>query len=326
MNSQLNSETSKVDFSKPIIFISYSRLDTPIVKQIYMTLNLAGYKPWMDIEDILPGQDWQKQIISAINNSTLFLACLSKNAINNRGMLQVELKEALRVWQSKLTDDIYLIPIRLEDCKVPGELSKFQWLDYYEKNGTSSLFSAIRHQMERLGFYQSIKLRSYPTDMSQELALKSVKDRDFYDRDKNWQGRGIMHQYETIKSEGDELVIDHATSLVWQRAGSLNQLLFSEAEEYIVKLNQKKSSAPVWRLPTLEEALSLMEPKQTQNGLHISSLFDNTQYSIWTSDGSPSLKWMVHYLSGFYAAAPIRQHPYQEYVRAVSTCSKEDYA
>ena len=39
-----------------------------------------------------------------------------------------------------------------------------------------------------------------------------------------------------------------------------------------------------WRLPTLKEAMSLMEPAGNQNGLHISSIFDPVQDEIWTHD------------------------------------------
>ncbi len=323
MKIESDDSSSLVSSHNPHVFISYSRFDAPLVKHMYQTLKLSGYKPWMDIEDILPGQDWYKQITSAINESSIFLACLSKNSINKRGMLQVELKEAFRVWQGKLTDDIYLIPVRLEECKVPEELSKFQWLDLYDNNGFPKLFSAIRHQMERLGLYQSLALRSHPTNLSSDQASKIAKERDFYDRDRNWNGQGIMHQYERFQFGEDELIIDYATSLVWQQDGSFDELLFSEVEDYIAKINQKEPRTIVWRLPTLEEALSLMELKQSENGLHISALFNKEQSHIWTSDGSSEIKWSIQYLSGFYGMNPIKQHPYRKYVRAVATYNKE---
>jgi hypothetical protein len=39
-----------------------------------------------------------------------------------------------------------------------------------------------------------------------------------------------------------------------------------------------------WRLPALEEAMSLMEPKKHGELLYIDPLFDKTQGWIWTSD------------------------------------------
>jgi len=76
----------------------------------------------MDIEDILPGEDWEKRIVKTIQEVPFFLACVSTNSVDHRGMVQEEIKEALQVWRRKLDDDIYLIPARLDDCRVPDAL------------------------------------------------------------------------------------------------------------------------------------------------------------------------------------------------------------
>ena len=43
-------------------------------------------------KDILPGELWVNSIQTAIQNSDFFLACLSKNSVDKRGMLQKEIK------------------------------------------------------------------------------------------------------------------------------------------------------------------------------------------------------------------------------------------
>lgn len=54
-----------------------------------------------------------------------------------------------------------------------------------------------------------------------------------------------------------------------------------------------------WRLPTLEEAMSLMEPKKNESNLHIASIFDRKQYWIWSADrNSVSLAWDIDYYEG----------------------------
>lgn len=113
--------------NSPRIFLSYTRKDGANVKALYQRLKSAGYHPWMDIEDILAGQDWEQVLIQAINDATFFLACLSTNSIDHRGVVQEEIKQALQVWRRKLDDDIYFIPIRLDDCQVPEALAKFNW-------------------------------------------------------------------------------------------------------------------------------------------------------------------------------------------------------
>lgn len=40
------------------IFLCYAHMDSPRIENYYRQLIAAGYKPWMDSKDILPGQDW----------------------------------------------------------------------------------------------------------------------------------------------------------------------------------------------------------------------------------------------------------------------------
>jgi hypothetical protein len=130
------------------IFISYAREDEEKVEDLYQKLSDAGFKPWMDKKDILPGEKWKPCIQRAIRRSDFFLACLSANSVSKRGYLQKEIKDALDIWQEKLDSDIYLIPVRLEDCEVPESLRDFQWVNLFEKDGWPQLVRAIQIGME----------------------------------------------------------------------------------------------------------------------------------------------------------------------------------
>jgi hypothetical protein len=131
------------------IFLSYAREDEDKVKELYQRLSDAGFKPWMDKKDILPGEIWKSRIPQAIRESDFFLACLSRNSVNKRGWIQREIKDALDIWQEKLDSDIYLIPARLEDCEVPERLGDFQWVDLFEEEGWTRLVKAIQEGLKR---------------------------------------------------------------------------------------------------------------------------------------------------------------------------------
>jgi hypothetical protein len=131
------------------VFLGYAREDEEKVEQLYQKLADAGFKPWMAKKDILPGEEWELAIQKAIQRSDFFLACLSANSVNKRGYLQKEIKDALDIWQKMLEDDIYLIPVRLEDCKVPESLRKFHWVDLFEEDGWTRLVEAIQVGIER---------------------------------------------------------------------------------------------------------------------------------------------------------------------------------
>ena len=131
------------------IFLSYAREDEEKVEELYQKLSDAGFKPWMDKKDILPGEQWKSRIPQAIRRSDFFLVCLSANSVSKRGWVQREMKQALDLWQEKLEDDIYLIPVRLEDCEAPEGLREFQWVNLFEEGGWEQLVRAIRVGMER---------------------------------------------------------------------------------------------------------------------------------------------------------------------------------
>jgi hypothetical protein len=133
------------------IFLSYAREDEEKAEKLHQKLSSAGFKPWMDRKDILPGEQWESSIRRAVRNSDFFLACLSANSVDKRGWIQKEIKQALDIWQEKLEDDIYLIPVRLEDCDAPESLSGFQWVNLFEEDGWTRLVKAIQVGMERLG-------------------------------------------------------------------------------------------------------------------------------------------------------------------------------
>jgi len=100
-------------------------------------------------KDILPGEQWKSRIPQAIRCSDFFLVCLSANSVDKRGWIQKEIKEALDTWQEMLDSDIYLIPVRLEDCRVPEGLSAFQWVNLFEEDSWTRLMEAIRVGLER---------------------------------------------------------------------------------------------------------------------------------------------------------------------------------
>ena len=129
------------------IFLSYAREDEEKVEKFYQKLSDAGFKPWMDKRDILPGERWQSSIREAIHRSDFFLACLSANSVK-RGFLQKEIRDALDIRQKMFEDDIYLIPVRLEDCGVPETVRDFQWVDLFEEDGWTRLVKAIRAGIE----------------------------------------------------------------------------------------------------------------------------------------------------------------------------------
>jgi hypothetical protein len=134
----------------PQIFLSYAPEDEEKVERLYRKLFDAGFKPWMDKKDLLPGEQRQFRIPQAIRRSDFFVVCLSVHSTDKRGWIQREIKQALDIWQERLDSDIYLIPVQLEDCQVPERLRDFQRVNPFEEDGWTRLVEAIQVGMERL--------------------------------------------------------------------------------------------------------------------------------------------------------------------------------
>ncbi len=144
------------------------------------------------------------------------------------------------------------------------------------------------------------------------------RDFDFNDTNFNPDGAGYTNHFflgkERFVLEKDSLVVDCATGLMWQRSGSKEEKTYDEAKEYIAELNhQKFGDYSDWRLPTLEEAMSLME--RQRSALYIHPIFDEEQSWIWTADlYSASYAWNVYFDYGRCYDGNVY---YNYYVRAV---------
>lgn len=136
--------------TKSRIFLCYANPDKRKITTLYRNLTLAGFYPWMDKKSIHGGEKWELAIRKAIRSSDFFIICLSKNSVNRRGFMQKEIKIALDIWDEKLEDDIFMIPVRLEDCVITHEkLLELQWIDLYKADGFTKLVRAIREGCKR---------------------------------------------------------------------------------------------------------------------------------------------------------------------------------
>src|SRR5260370_33961960 len=131
------------------VFISYAREDFDSAVEIYESLEQLGFQPWMDKKNLMGGEDWDRAITLAVRKADFFLFCASSRSVNKRGAVQREIRLALEMWREKLDDDIYFLPVRLEECEMPDSIRRFQWIDYFGPNSLGSIRSSIVSGLER---------------------------------------------------------------------------------------------------------------------------------------------------------------------------------
>ena len=117
---------------KDIIFISYSREDFEYANRLYNELKNIGLNPWLDKEDLLPGQNWDKEIKKAIKKCRFFLPLFSSQSVEKRGYVQREFRIGIDTLEEIPEDQIFIIPMRIDECQIPFEkLAKIQYLDLF---------------------------------------------------------------------------------------------------------------------------------------------------------------------------------------------------
>jgi SOS-response transcriptional repressor LexA len=132
------------------VFLCHSKDDKPKIRKLYNRLIADSFDVWLDEVKLMPGQDWDFEIKKAVRNSDTVVVCLSNSSTTKEGYIQKEIRFALDVADEKPEGTIFLIPARLENCSVPSRISRFQWVDLFEKNGYSKLKESLHLRVDDL--------------------------------------------------------------------------------------------------------------------------------------------------------------------------------
>lgn len=136
----------------PQVFISYANADQQRVIPFFDSLEKDGFNVWLDCKKLKPGQNWDFEITRALDKSSLVIAFLSEASIVRRGYVQRELKVALDRLNEKLIDDIYIIPILLdENLAIPEQLKGIQCISAAKFDCLQQVKDALTYQLGRLG-------------------------------------------------------------------------------------------------------------------------------------------------------------------------------
>ena len=140
-----------------------------------------------------------------------------------------------------------------------------------------------------------VRLPSQLTTLADEQVAEAIRKYNFFDLEINSHGKFLNRLYES----GRQTIVDERTGLMWQRSG-LDIASFRTLSRNIEKLNKKGFAGHHdWRLPTLEEAMSLMEAEANDKGIHLDPNFSREQPFIFVAaQRTPSGYWFVDYKQG----------------------------
>lgn len=133
--------SSKIPPSK--VYLACTKSNYTATKSLYKRLLKDGFSPWLDDEDILPGQDLQRAKEKALRMADITLVILTSIAVADKIFVQQEISNVIKLLKRRGRKRTVLIPVRLEDCQVPKQLERLQCVNLYEKSGYSKLVQAL---------------------------------------------------------------------------------------------------------------------------------------------------------------------------------------
>lgn len=197
-----------------LIFLSYSTPDRDAVLAFYEQLDRQGYNVWMDRHRLVGGQKWDLEIKRALAKSTIIVVFLSHNSVDRRGYAQREIKLALEQAETRLADDIYLIPVLIDDdVPIPEQLSQIQVIGGADVDKVAALTGAIDHQLSRLG-------------------AESVKAQ--IDSNVRWSFSTFKDTIEALPGYDARYRLIHLSSKEYPRAGEITDIIRGDLQREVV--------------------------------------------------------------------------------------------
>ena len=147
-----------IALSRPKIFLGYVAEDAPLAERLFDDLESLGFAPWLDRRKLLPGQNWPRAIEEAIETSDFFVPCFSRLSVRKKGSFQAEIRYALDCARHVPLDEIFLIPVRLDECPMPTRIRReTHYIDLFPdwNRGLRRVVSVIQKQLRKARKFSS---------------------------------------------------------------------------------------------------------------------------------------------------------------------------
>ncbi|MEA3548516.1 MAG: DUF1566 domain-containing protein [Thermodesulfobacteriota bacterium] len=192
----------------------------------------------------------------------------------------------------------------LIDHIVDGD-DDFRVTPIVEEVEIESMVSGLPGKHEPLPELKTIHLEAETKKIVDEQIPQIVKKHNFFETRLN--PEGSFENY-LVDNQDTLTVTDMVTGLMWQREGC-DICSIGKTRKYIKKQNETNFAGyNNWRLPTIEEALSLMEPNLNNKDLYLHPCFSKEQPFIFLAEQrQPGGYWFCDYKQGtiFWASGTI---------------------
>ncbi|MBN4000774.1 GUN4 domain-containing protein [Nostoc sp. LPT] len=130
------------------VFLAHNSLDKPEVRAIAEKLKLYNLKPWLDKEQIFPGDNIQKVVFQGISQSKVGAFFISQNGLGNF-QEHLELGAIIEYFRKKnKVQGFRVIPVLLPGIDdIPDDLfylNQWAWINFKSSNDEEALEDLIR--------------------------------------------------------------------------------------------------------------------------------------------------------------------------------------
>ena len=163
------------------VFISYSRLDQPFVKELNEALKNSDQDPWVDWQKIEIGTKWWTEIQKGIEAADTFVFVVSPNSVASK-VCGDEVKHALRHGKRFIPILRREVPSELFDHEDAAHqaINAHNWLQFREQDDFTEnvlkLIDAISHDLEYTKQHTKIEIKAidwYENGSKEAFLLRS---------------------------------------------------------------------------------------------------------------------------------------------------------
>jgi len=148
-DSQSVNELTVKNTSSLKVFLCYSPDDKVAVQDLYHRLQRDGIDPWLDENNLLPGQNRENVIRKAVRSSSVVIVCLSSSA-QTAGHIHKHISYALEIATEQPENEIFIIPAKLGECDIPERLSQWQSVNLQDEEGYERLIQSLQLKFPEL--------------------------------------------------------------------------------------------------------------------------------------------------------------------------------
>jgi TIR domain-containing protein len=131
------------------LFLSYASEDLEQAQEVADTLSRSRHDVWLDIQQLLPGQDWDLEVRQAIGRAEAIVVLVSPRSVSKVGYIQKEIRLALDAADERPEGAVFIVPIRIDGATMPDRLSRLHYVDLHSDDWSERLQRALRRAREQ---------------------------------------------------------------------------------------------------------------------------------------------------------------------------------